>query len=51
MINFEFTRPTDENPEGIIKVSVDYESINFFNDTCSNMQTDIHSVDPNTPCL
>lgn len=32
MINFEFIRPTDENPEGIITVSVDYESTKFFDE-------------------
>ena len=32
MINFEFTRPTDSDPEGTIKVSIDYDSTIFFNE-------------------
>lgn len=30
MINFEFTRPNDENPEGRIKVSIDYNSSEYY---------------------
>jgi len=30
MINFEFTRPNDENPEGRIKVSIDYNASEYY---------------------
>jgi len=30
MINFNFTRPTDENPEGIIHISVDHNSSEYY---------------------
>lgn len=32
MINFNFTRPSDENPEGILKISVDYNAIEYYNE-------------------
>jgi len=31
MINFEFIRPNDENPEGKVKISVDYNSSTYYN--------------------
>ena len=31
MINFQFSHPTDENPEGIIRISLDYNSEKYFN--------------------
>ena len=32
MINFNFTRPSDENPEGILNISVDYNAMEYYNE-------------------
>ena len=32
MINFNFSRPSDENPEGILNISVDYNTIKYYNE-------------------
>ena len=32
MINFNFTRPSDENPEGVLNISVDYNAIEYYNE-------------------
>jgi hypothetical protein len=32
MINFEFTRPNDENPEGNITVDIDYNAYSYYNE-------------------
>ena len=32
MINFNFSRPSDENPEGILNISVDYNAIKYYNE-------------------
>jgi len=31
MINFDFTRPSDENPEGVLNISVDYNASGYYN--------------------
>ena len=32
MINFNFTRPSDENPEGVLNISVDYNAMKYYNE-------------------
>ena len=32
MINFNFTRPSDENPEGVLNISVDYNAMEYYNE-------------------
>jgi len=32
MINFNFTRPSDENPEGILNISVDYNASGYYDE-------------------
>ena len=32
MINFNFTRPNDTNPEGNIHISIDWESSKYYNE-------------------
>ena len=32
MINFNFTRPSDENPEGNINISIDYNVSTYYNE-------------------
>ena len=32
MINFNFIRPSDENPEGVLNISVDYNAMEYYNE-------------------
>jgi hypothetical protein len=32
MINFNFTKPSDENPEGVLNISVDYNAMEYYNE-------------------